>query len=61
MKDSVWFLKKLKIEVNMIQKLHTHTHTHAYVYTIEYYLALKKELVIHALTRMSLEDVMLGE
>lgn len=40
----------------------THTHTHAYVYTIEYYLALKKkELLIHALTRMSLEDVMLGE
>ena len=32
-----------------------------YIHTMEYYLALKKELLIHGTTCMKLEDIMLSE
>ena len=46
---------------------HTHTHTHTYIYihtdihTMEYYLAIKNEILPFATIWIDLEDTMLSE
>ena len=40
---------------------HTHTHTHTDTHTMEYYSAIKNEILTFAITRMELECIMLSE
>ena len=40
---------------------HTHTHTHTYIHTMEYYLAIKKEIMPFAATWMQLKIIILSE
>ena len=40
---------------------HTHTHTHTHSHTMEYYSAIKNEILPCATTRMDLECIMLSE
>ena len=41
--------------------IYTHTHTHTHTHTMEYYSAIKNEILPFATTWMDLEGIMLSE